>query len=204
MTSYSWIGWVAVVVPPALAVVVPAPLHGSGTVAKESPLITIAMKDCPVPASGKKPKDIDRLQLATTFGKEEMAKQGHLRVAGKDYAVYLPKAKSYSLKNTAGIEVRFMNTSSVVFIDQNGDGRLTPDEAWNANQPIRVGDQMFEVVELANDGSKIVLRASRAPLGGIVIGRKCPPFSYKTADGQSVTQATFAGKAFLLDIWSVT
>jgi hypothetical protein len=63
---------------------------------------------------------------------------------------------------------------------------------------------MFDVVDLAADGSKILLRASRAPLGGVVMGRKCPPFSFTTANGKAVTPDTFAGKAFLLDIWSVT
>jgi hypothetical protein len=191
--------------PLVLTVLVPPPIVGGEPGDKQPPVITIAMKNCPVSESGKKTKELGPVQLATTtFGKEEMAKQGQLRVAGRDYAVYLPRAKSYSLKNTAGTELRLLNTSSVICIDQNGDGRLTPDEAWNANRPIRIADQMFDVVDLAGDGSKIVLRASRAPLGGVVIGRKCPPFSFTTADGKPVTPDTFAGKAVLLDIWSVT
>jgi hypothetical protein len=205
MTKSSWIYWVALLVPFALAGFAPTPLLGNEPPEKPSPVITIPMKDCPAAEPGKKPKQISGIQLATsTFGKEEMAKQGQLTLAGRDYAVYLPRAKSYSLKNTAGTAVRLLNTSSVICIDQNGDGRLTPDEAWNANQPIRVADQMLDVVDLAADGSKIVLRASRAPLGGVVIGRKCPPFSLTTADGKPVTPDTFAGKALLLDIWSVT
>jgi hypothetical protein len=191
--------------PLALAFGVPTSGLGGEQVDKLPPVITIAMKDCPVSEPGKKATEPNLVELATsTFGKEQMAKQGQLSVAGRDYAVYLPKAKSYSLKNTAGTELRLLNTSSVIYIDQNGDGRLTPDECWNANQPIRVGDQMFDVVELAADGSKIVLRPSQAPLGGVVVGRKCPPFSMTTADGKTVTPDTFAGKAFLLDIWSVT
>jgi len=204
MTKCSWISWVTLLVPAALAVLLPTPILGSEPVDKRPPAITITMNDCSA-EPGKTIKEIGRIQLVlSTFGKKEMAKQGQLSVAGQNYAVYLPKAKTYSLKNTAGTQLRLMNTSSVILIDQNDDGRLTPDESWSANQPIRVGDQMFEVVDIATDGSKIVLQASRVPMGGIVMGRKCPPFSFKTADGQSITQDTFAGKAFLLDIWSVT
>jgi hypothetical protein len=199
------IGWGALLMPLALPVFVPTSSFGSEQVDKPPPVITITMKDCPVSEPGKQTTEPSLVQLATaTLGKEAMAKQGQLSVAGRDYAVYLPRAKSYSRMNTAATELRLLNTSSVIYIDQNGDGRLTPDEAWNANRPIRVAEEMFDVVDLAADGSKILLRASRAPLGGVVMGRKCPPFSFTTSDGKNVTPDTFAGKAFLLDIWSVT
>jgi len=199
------ISWLALLIPVALAVFVPTPIFAGDPLDKRPPEITITMKDCPAPEPGTKSKEINPILLANlTIGKEAMAKQGQLTLAGRDYAVYLPRVKSYSLKNTAETEVRLMNSSSVIYIDQNGDGRLTPNEAWNANLPIRIADQMFDVVDLAADGSKIVLRPSRAPLGGIVIGRKCPLFSFTTADGKPLTLDTFAGKAVLLDIWSVT
>jgi hypothetical protein len=63
---------------------------------------------------------------------------------------------------------------------------------------------MFEVSHLAADGSRIVLKPSKAPLRGVIVGRVCPPFSFKTADGKKVSRDSLAGKAFLLDIWSLT
>jgi hypothetical protein len=38
----------------------------------------------------------------------------------------------------------------------------------------------------------------------VIVGRTCPPFSFKTADGKEVNHEGLAGKAFLLDIWSIT
>ena len=73
-----------------------------------------------------------------------------------------------------------------------------------ANLPIRLGDKMFDVAEIAADGSRITLKASKAPLSGVILGRKCPPFSFKTADGKIVSDETLSGKAVLLDIWSIT
>jgi hypothetical protein len=40
--------------------------------------------------------------------------------------------------------------------------------------------------------------------GGLVVGKKCPAFSYRTVTGKRVTNKTFRGKAFLIDIWSTT
>jgi hypothetical protein len=150
------IGWGALLMLLALPVFVLTSSFGSEQVDKLPPVITITMKDCPVSESSKKTTEPSLVQLAAilSFGKGAMAKQGQLSVAGRDYAVYLPKAKSYSRMNTAATELRLLNTSSVIYIDQNGDGRLTPDEAWNANRPIRVADEMFDVVDLAADGSK--------------------------------------------------
>jgi hypothetical protein len=31
-----------------------------------------------------------------------------------------------------------------------------------------------------------------------------PPFSFKTKDGKEISRESLAGKAFLLDIWSIT
>jgi hypothetical protein len=63
---------------------------------------------------------------------------------------------------------------------------------------------MFDVAEIAADGSRLVLKPSKSPLRGVIVGRRCPPFSFKTADGQAVSFESFAGKAFILDIWSIT
>jgi hypothetical protein len=60
------------------------------------------------------------------------------------------------------------------------------------------------VAEVAADGSRIVLKPSKSSLRGVIVGRTCPPFSFRTADGREVNRASLAGKPFLLDIWSVT
>jgi hypothetical protein len=139
------------------------------------------------------------------FFQEKLVKRGSVTMAGKKYTLYLPAAKTYSLKNSPGKRDHiFENTSTRLAVDQNGDGKLTETDSWFANLPIRLGDKMFDVTEIAADGSRIVLKPSRSPLSGVVIGRTCPPFSFKTADGKTISRDSLAGKAFLLDIWSIT
>jgi hypothetical protein len=138
------------------------------------------------------------------FPQEELVKRGSLEIDGAKYAVFLPKEKVYSTRNTAKSDDEMGNTSTPVFIDQNGDGRITNDEMWFSNLPIRVGDRMYDVTEIAKDGTRISFKLSKAPLSGVVVGRPCPPFSLKTSDGKEVSSKQLAGKAFLLDFWSVT
>ena len=57
---------------------------------------------------------------------------------------------------------------------------------------------------VAPRGSAITLKPSSRPLGGVIVGRKVPPFSYKARDGKTITRETYRGKAVLLDVWSVT
>jgi hypothetical protein len=63
---------------------------------------------------------------------------------------------------------------------------------------------MFEVQEIAQDGTRLVLKPLTAPLRGVMKGRRCPPFAFTTPQGEPVTLERLRGKAFLLDIWSVT
>jgi hypothetical protein len=63
---------------------------------------------------------------------------------------------------------------------------------------------MFDVAEIAADGSRLVLKPSKSSLRGLVVGRTCPPFSFPTTDGKVINRESLAGKPFLLDIWSVT
>jgi hypothetical protein len=130
--------------------------------------------------------------------------KGSVTVDREAFDIYLPKADSYRLKNTANDDGDLYNTSTLISIDSNHDGRLTEDEGWFANLPIRIGDKMFEATRIAANGSTVDLKPSGKPLSGIVVGRKVPPFAYKTRDGQTVTQDTYKGKAVLLDVWSVT
>jgi len=130
--------------------------------------------------------------------------KGSIIVDRESFDIYLPRAGSYSLKNTANDDGDLYNTSTLISIDSNHDGRLTDDEGWFANLPIRIGDKMFEATQIAPNGKTVELKPSAKPLSGIVVGRNVPPFAYKTRDGQTVTQDTYKGKAVLLDVWSVT
>jgi hypothetical protein len=135
---------------------------------------------------------------------DKLVKRGIATVDGKDYTFYLPKAKAYSVKNTRKKDDIFSNTSTKLSIDQNGSGKLTQIDSWFANLPVRLGDRMFDVVDIAADGSRIALKPSTAPLAGVVVGRSCPPFSFKTVEGKTVSRESLAGKPYLLDIWSIT
>lgn len=167
--------------------------------------MTVAMEDCKVAGPPKISGDISILRLLFSGPpKEELVKRGTVEVGAQKYTVYLPKAKSYTVENTGSNDGGFENTSTLIYVDHDGDGRLTEVEGWFANLPLRLGDAMFDVTEIAADGSRLVLKPSKAPLRGVIVGRGCPPFSFKTADGQEVSRETLAGKPFLLDIWSIT
>jgi hypothetical protein len=175
------------------------------TTPKKAAAITVEMEDCKASRPGKITGAVSVLRLIVAGPpKDELAKRGTVQVDRRKYTLYLAKAKSYSTKNTGPSDCDFDNTSTLISVDQNGDGRLTENDGWFANLPLRLGDRMFDVVEIAADGSRIVLKPSRAPLHGVIVGRTCPPFSFKTADGKEVSRERLAGKPFLLDIWSVT
>jgi hypothetical protein len=167
--------------------------------------ITIAMEDCKADRQGKITSDTSIIRLIFAGPpKEELVKRGTVEVDGKKYTLYLPKAKAYSTTNTKTGDSDFENTSTLISVDQNGDGRLTGDQGWFANLPLRLGDKMFDVTEIAADGSRVVLKPSESALRGVIMGRTCPPFSFKTADGREFSRESLAGKPFLLDIWSIT
>jgi hypothetical protein len=167
--------------------------------------ITVMMEDCKASRPGRITSDTSLLRvLFAGPPRDELVKRGTVQVDGQTYTLYLPKAKSYSTKNTKPGDNGFENTSTLLSVDQNGDGVLGAAEGWFANLPLRLGDRMFDVAEIAADGSRIVLKPSKSPLRGVIVGRICPPFSFKTADGKEFSREHLAGKPFLLDIWSIT
>src|SRR5262249_56319595 len=109
---------------------------------------------------------------------DKLVKRGTVQVDGQEYALYLPKADSYSTENTASSDSALENTSTLISVDHNGDSELTDDEGWFANLPLRLGDKMFNVTEIAGDGSRIVLQPSTSPLRGVIVGCTCPPFAF--------------------------
>ncbi len=201
----SWVQGAAVLIPAALTLVAP----GAGASARDGPAakapssITVKMESCQASRPAKE-TEFGLLRLLL-FGRptDALVRRGTVEVDGESYHLYLPKTKSYTAKNQAKADSG-EDTSTLISIDLDHDGRLTEEESWYASQPIRLGDHMFEVQEIAKDGTRIVLKPSSAPLRGVIKGRKCPPFAFTTPDGETVALDRFRGKAFLLDIWSVT
>jgi hypothetical protein len=143
--------------------------------------------------------------LSALFGGgTEKLKRGELTVDGETFALYLPRGKTCTMKNAGTGDSPSENKSTAISVAPKNDKTLTASQTWFANLPLRVGDRMFSVVDLAADGSKIVLKPSNAPLRGVIVGRKCPDFAFETSDGKKVSRDAYKGKAFLLDIWSVT
>jgi hypothetical protein len=191
--------------PAALGITLPGRSGAQKATADQAAAITVVMEDCKATRPGTITSETSMLRLLFAGPpREELVKRGTVEVGRKKYTLYLPKAKSYSTKNTKPKDSAFENTSTLISVDQDGAGRLTDTEGWFANLPVRLGDQMFDVAEIAADGSRIVLKPSKAPLRGVIVGRTCPPFSFKTADGKEVSRDRLAGKPFLLDIWSIT
>jgi hypothetical protein len=151
-------------------------------------------------------KDQQKLtaKLLKGWPKEDLVKRGVLEVDGHKYYLYLPQSKAYSVKNTNPSDADSENTSTLISIDQKGDGRITDADGWFANLPLRLGDKMYDVTEIAADASQIVLKPSKSQLRGVIVGRTCPPFSFKTADGKVVNRESLAKMPFILDIWSIT
>jgi hypothetical protein len=172
---------------------------------KEVAAITVVMEDCNADRPGKITNAAGALRMLIAGPpKDNLVKRGTIQVDRQRYTLYLPKTESYSTKNTGRSDCDFDNTSTLISVDQNGDGRLTENDGWFANLPLRLGDKMFDVAEIAVDGSRIVLKPSKSSLRGVIVGRTGPPFSFKTADGKEVNRESLAGKPFLLDIWSTT
>jgi hypothetical protein len=194
---------------PLLTAVPGSALPGGGREDKPTPkekaAITVVMEDCKASRPAKITNAVSALRMLIAGPPtDELVKRGTVQLDRQKYTLYLAKAKSYSTKNTGPSDSDHDNTSTLISVDQNGDGRLTENDGWFANLPLRLGDKMFDVAEITGDGSRIVLKPSKSLLRGVIVGRTCPPFSFKTADGKEVNRESLAGKPFLLDIWSIT
>jgi hypothetical protein len=163
------------------------------------------MEDCKASRPGRISRGTSILSLLFRGARRDsLVKTGSVTVDGRAYRLYLPKAPSYTIKNSGKSDDEFENNSTLISIDSNGDGKLEDAEGWYANMPIRLGDRMFDVGEISEHGDRVVLIPSSAPLRGLVEGFKCPAFVFKGENGEAISPDRFAGRAFLLDIWSVT
>jgi len=172
--------------------------------APQGDTLIVVMEDCQASRPGKVTSDTNVASLLQGLPREDLAKRGTVRVGEQTYTLYLPRAKAYTTRNAKPSDSGFHNTSTLISVDQGGGGRLKDEDGWFANLPLRLGDRMYDVAEIAADGSRVVLRPSKAPLRGVIVGRRCPPFAFKTAEGKVVSFESLRGRAFLLDIWSIT
>ena len=133
----------------------------------------------------------------------ELTMRGDVSIDERKLTFYLPDGP-YALKNTGASDFTMENTATCLAIDADADGRIADEENWFSNLPIRIGDRMFDLRAIGSDGKRIELAPSLKPVSGIVVGQKVPPFSYTTTGGKTLTQDDYRGRAFLIDIWSVT
>src|SRR5262245_36661684 len=166
--------------------------------------LTIHLEDCEASRPGRvkpdvlkdlKPEDLKndpegaRRLIEDAFKPEKLVKRGRIQVKEGSFDIYLPESEEpYTIVNKGASEADHENLSTLISIDANGDGKLTEEEGWFASQPIRIADRMWEVASIAPDGSRIEIRPSAKRLQGLVLGRKCPPFSYQTEEGKRITQ----------------
>jgi hypothetical protein len=129
--------------------------------------------------------------------------EGTVEANGQKVAIYLPSQGPYRLENTGG-ENKYENNATVLSIDNDGDRQLPDHEKWSVDQPVRIGDSMFAVKEIAPDGGWLRLARSTEALEGAVVGRPSPDFTYKVAGGQRVSLKDYRGKWLILDVWSMT
>src|SRR5947209_8434486 len=95
--------------------------------ADDAAAITIVMEDCQASRPGKIGNAGILSLLLSGPPKEELVKRGTAEVDGQKYTLYLPKAKAYSIKNTKADNSAFENTSTLISVDHNRDGKLTDD-----------------------------------------------------------------------------
>ncbi len=141
---------------------------------------------------------------ASMQAREPLTLGGAIEIDGSSVTLYIANQEEYSLVNTGAGNTNFQNTATYISIDYNSDGRIEAYESLASNLPIRIFDSMFVVTEISKSKKLIALQQVDIPLAGAVLNRKCPDFSYKTVDGQTVSTDSILGKTTILDIWAVT
>ena len=130
------------------------------------------------------------------------ARHGRVVVNHQETDLYLARNPPYT--SVSSQREAWADTSALLLIDQNHDGRISQDECRNVSLPVRIGDSMYTVQHIASNGSEITFVPSGMPLQSMAVGRRCPAFAYQSLSGKSVSLQSMKGKAFLIDIWSFT
>jgi hypothetical protein len=136
---------------------------------------------------------------------KSLTREGSVTVGGETFGIFLPDRKDgYSVvprPKLRGILTTF--TSTCISVDQNHDGKIATWESYYAENPLRIGDSMFEVKAIADDGA-LTLSPTDHPLTGPVLGRKAPDFKWTTIDGETLQRDDFLGRTVILDCWAPT
>jgi hypothetical protein len=105
--------------PAVLGVALPGGTGAAKVAPDQAAAITVVMKDCKAGCPGKITGVTSALRLLFAGGpKDELVKRGTAEVDGHTYTQYLPKAKSYSTKNSKPNDSHFENTSTLISVDQ--------------------------------------------------------------------------------------
>ncbi|HEY9760736.1 MAG TPA: hypothetical protein V6C97_36605 [Oculatellaceae cyanobacterium] len=134
-------------------------------------------------------------------GEEELMR-GDVKVGNEQMTFYVPKYGPHPL--TSKDNHSFENTSTLLSVDSNHNGKIDHAEDWWTSRPIRLGEQMFDVKAIDPGTSWILLSKSQAKLAGAVKGKRCPSFQFFATNGKMVSLADYKGKVLLLDVWSMT
>lgn len=134
----------------------------------------------------------------------DLVRKGTVQVDGTAFDLFLPKEKGgYSVRPRPELQgVLVTLTSTWLSVDQDHDGKITLEESYFAELPLRLGDTMFDVVDIAADGSTLTLRRREGPLAGAVLGRKAAAFEWTATDGRKLGNASYANRVLVIDCWA--
>lgn len=176
----------------------PAPLLlfaglSSGLAAQPEPIV-VAMSPCEL----KRP--VDSFYVKSS---RNLVAKGTVQVDGEAFDIYLPEEKAYSRQprpeQKALLTVR---TSTYLSVDQDHDGKISALESYFAESPLRLGDAMFEIVDLPADGGSLTIRRTDRPLTGAVLGRKAAAFDWTAIDGSKLRRDDFKNRLLVIDCWA--
>lgn len=131
---------------------------------------------------------------------EAWGKGAEFAAAGESVRIYLPPEGPYTTENTGDSASPFDETSTPIAVERPVGAGIGEHDVWFASQPIRFGDEMFKVVEIASDGSSISFEKSDAKLAGLIVGRTVPELGFTSLEGKPITPV--AGKLNLYQVFS--
>jgi hypothetical protein len=196
--------WLLLLLVGVAAAWVVASMRRGATQAQEDGRLVVRLVAGSAERPGRFPIGADFETLMKGLPTEQLTHRGEVEVDGTRWPIWLAEAKSYPLVNRGMSDADLFNDAARLSIDADGDGRFDDVENWCANLPVRIGDTMFDVKAIAEDGTSITFERSKSPLRGIVVGRRMPSFELTTESGAKISDASLAGKPYVLDIWSVT
>ncbi len=134
---------------------------------------------------------------------KKLSLEGSVTVGEETFRIFLPGGEDgYSVAprpELKGILTAF--TSTCIAVDQNHDGEIATWESYYAENPLRIGDSMFAVKAISEDG-ELTLVPTDHPLTGPVVGRKAPDFTWTTIEGETLRRDDFLGRAIIVDCWA--